>query len=384
MPDSSFEGQDWRVRQVHHHDAHGQNLRHRHLEGHAHLVRRAQPPDLDLAVIQVIPETPSTVSYRLERRDSRPLPQFLAGQYLSLQLSICGKRTSRACAISSSPAESKYYEITLRRIPGDPVSNYLVDNLSSGSQLRCLGPMGTLFHDPLVHGEDLVFIAVGSGVIPAKSMILDIIGHNTDRKLHLIHSAQSIAEIIFRDELDAIAAFHPNIKVNHVIADASSGWRGASGPMTAQLLAQLLGPVRDRTVFVCGPPEAHPLLLAQLHELGHPRYRVRLEASGTPVQPHLLPGWPVEWSPEMPVKVTVKKGPSFATKAGTSLLDALEEHGVQVDSACRSGKCGLCRCKVLSGEVFTPEGAGLRRFDAEQGYVHSCVTYPLSNLEIQL
>jgi ferredoxin len=64
------------------------------------------------------------------------------------------------------------------------------------------------------------------------------------------------------------------------------------------------------------------------------------------------------------------------------LLVALEKKGIVVPSLCRSGECSMCRVKILSGKVFQPAGALVRRSDRQFGYVHSCVSYPLEDLEV--
>ncbi|MGD9032781.1 MAG: 2Fe-2S iron-sulfur cluster binding domain-containing protein, partial [Desulfobacteraceae bacterium] len=61
---------------------------------------------------------------------------------------------------------------------------------------------------------------------------------------------------------------------------------------------------------------------------------------------------------------------------------AFEKQGVAVSSLCRSGECSMCRVKILSGKVFQPAGALLRKSDRQYGYVHSCVSYPLEDLEV--
>ena len=83
-------------------------------------------------------------------------------------------------------------------------------------------------------------------------------------------------------------------------------------------------------------------------------------------------------------KVSINGGEALDARAGESLIMALEKKGVAVPSMCRSGECSMCRVRVLSGKVFQPEGVPVRKSDRRYGYVHSCVSYPLSNLEIAL
>ncbi|HOJ13627.1 MAG TPA: 2Fe-2S iron-sulfur cluster binding domain-containing protein, partial [Deltaproteobacteria bacterium] len=67
---------------------------------------------------------------------------------------------------------------------------------------------------------------------------------------------------------------------------------------------------------------------------------------------------------------------------GEPLMVALETAHIQSPAQCRSGECSLCRTKLLSGTVFHPEGARLRKSDRQFGYIHPCVAYPLEDLEI--
>lgn len=80
--------------------------------------------------------------------------------------------------------------------------------------------------------------------------------------------------------------------------------------------------------------------------------------------------------------MTVRGRGSFRTHAGEPLLNALERNGFQVENACRSGECSLCRIKILSGEVFNPPQSRLRSSDRAFGWTHACVAYPAGDIEI--
>lgn len=342
------------------------------------------PKGMRLVVDQVVTETETTRTFRLRQEDGAPLPPFLAGQYVSLNVQLGSTLTNRAFAISSSPATREYYDITVRRVPGGQVSNHLIDSLSAGAPLYSSGPTGTFFHNPIFHGDDVVFVAGGSGVAPAMSMIRDIVDRGLGRRFHLVYGSRRPDDVIFANELAQLAAANPNIRVDHVMSELTDGWSGHTGLLTADMLHQILGPLGGRMVYVCGPQALYPYALEQLLSLGHPRRRIRFEANGAPVRPDRRPGWPSDVAREKTVTVRVKGGSSFVTKAGTPLLDALEAQGFPVEAACRSGECSLCRCRVVSGQVFNPEEAHLRKSDGDFGYVHTCVAYPLTDVEIQL
>lgn len=333
------------------------------------LIDRHHPKRLNLTVEKVIDETATTKTFRLRRPDGQDLPPFLAGQYVS----VFADNTNRAYAMSSSPTERDHYDLTIRRVPGGRISNLLLDSVSAGDNLTTSGPQGTFHHNPLFHGDDVVFIAGGSGVVPAMSMIRGIAAEHSDLRLHLIYGSRDDQDIIFGKELDELAARTPNVTVEHVIG----------GFITAERISTAVGDLAGRTVYVCGPQVLYDYALEQLAALGHPRHRIRFEANGAPAAPAEQKSWPPGADPDTKVTVTID-GRTFSTPTGRPLLDALEDNGIRPEAACRSGECSMCRVRVLKGEVHQAEEAKPRLCDGQYGYVHSCVAYPISNVELEL
>lgn len=69
----------------------------------------------------------------------------------------------------------------------------------------------------------------------------------------------------------------------------------------------------------------------------------------------------------------------------TRLLDALSGTGLPVRKPCRNGVCGLCRCKLLDGEISyqwrTPHG--LCESDRAEGYILPCIAFAVSDLLLE-
>lgn len=350
----------------------------------ARTITAYHPRRLTLTVSEVIAETATASTFRLRREDGGPLPPFLAGQYVT----VFADGTSRPMAISSSPAALDHYDLTVRRVPSGRISNHLIDTLRPSDRLTTTGPMGAFHHNPLFHGDDVVFLAGGSGVAPAMSMIRDIVDSGRRRRFHLIHGSRSLQDIIFRDELDALVDAHEGIRVDHVISDSAPGadgpWR--SGLLTSETIGELAGPLEGRMAYVCGPAAFYPYVLEQLSRLGHPRRRTRFEVNGPPQHPERQPHWPHGIDPTTEVTVTVSgtagRGTTFRSPRNRPLLDAMEDQGVRPEAGCRSGECSLCRIRILKGEVHTAEEARLRLSDEQFGYTHSCVAYPLTDVEV--
>lgn len=350
-------------------------------------VAQLHPKRLALRVAAVIDETPSTKTLRMVAEDGSELPPFQAGQYVNLFVEIDGVSTARPYAISSAPSQHQHYDLTVKRAQGGFVSNHLMDHVAAGQHLLSSGPMGTFHHNPLFHGDDLVFLAGGSGSAPARSMLLDILERGLPFRFHLIYVNSYADDVIFAEELRALAQHHSNFRLTELVSRPPAGYQGHAGRLTQELLTNLLaegGPIDQKMFYICGPTPFNDSGLAMLKALGVPRRRIRVEANGAPKTPHLQSGWPDQVSPNTEVTVTVRGQGSFTTRASEPLLNALERNGYGTENACRSGECSLCRVKLVSGSVFNPREAHLRKSDQSFGWVYSCVAFPTSDIEIQL
>jgi ferredoxin len=83
-------------------------------------------------------------------------------------------------------------------------------------------------------------------------------------------------------------------------------------------------------------------------------------------------------------QVKLKGKADIRARAGEPLMNSLERAGFVLETSCRSGECSLCRTKLISGKVFHPQGVKLRKSDRTHGYIHPCMAYPLTDLEISI
>ncbi len=349
----------------------------------AELVNRLHPSRLLLKLSEIIDETPSTRTLRLVSRETS-LPPFQAGQYINLCVEIDGVRTSRPYSISSSPRQTAYYDITVRRVANGFVSDYLLDQCQPGDHLESSGPVGHFYYNPLFHGQDLLFLAGGSGVTPFMSMIRETCDLDLQRQIYLLYGSQTADELIFHQELMARAARHQNFHYHPIIEVPSEAFRGPLGRISADMIRETLDGQNFSTVYLCGPSAMYDSILPQLLAIGIPQRRIRREMFSQGSDIGNEPGWPVDIKQENEFCIKMVGGKNIPARAGESLLTALERAGVVVPCNCRSGECSLCRVQLLAGKVFQPQGVLLRATDKKYGYIHSCQAYPLTDLEIRL
>ncbi|OUS25092.1 flavodoxin reductase [Gammaproteobacteria bacterium 45_16_T64] len=349
----------------------------------ANTIAKLHPKRLTLEVSEVIEETETTKTFRLVSTGGA-LPPFQAGQYINLFVEIDGVETARPYAISSSSSQREYYDLTVKRVPDGFVTHYLLDNVEAGQQFLSTGPMGTFYHNPVFHGKDLIFLAGGSGIAPAMSMLKEVFDRELDYQFHFIYASSYVDDVIFIEELRTLAQQHQNFTLTEVISRPPENYQGLTGHLNAELIQNLVGDVKQKMFYVCGPTAFHDFCQSQLLDLGVPPRRVRIEANGPPKHPDQFSNWPEAISMNDEVTVTVKGKGSFKAKVGEPLLNSLERNGYSAENACRSGECSLCRVKLVSGEVFNPPEAHLRVSDQQFGWIHSCVAFPTEDVEIIL
>ena len=378
------------------------------------VVSRIHPRRMRLRVTEIIQETPTTKTFRFQRTDG-PLPPFRPGQYVNVFVDVDGVLTSRPYSIASPPGSpstssgrSETLELTVRDKPGGFVAPYLLNEVQVGDELETTGPAGSFYHEPLIDGDDLVFLAGGSGITPFMSIIRDTLQRGRPIKIHLLYGSRVPDDVIYGDELAELAANHPNLNYSLVISEPPPGYDGLTGFLDANLIREQVGdpslrlcpstPLRTssgqatgsgqalagKTFYICGPHLMVDFCLAALTELGVPPHKIRRELYGPPADVAKEPGWPEGLSPDTVFDVEVTGQKTIRAQASEPLLNTLERYGLVVPAVCRSGECSACRIRLLSGKVFMPAHTGLRESDQQHGYIHACVSYPLEDLRIRL
>lgn len=340
------------------------------------------PRRLEMTVSETALETPSSKSIRLVC-DGGGLPPFQAGQYINIFVSTGGIRTSRPYSIASSPAQTGYYEVVVRRVEDGFVSNYLLDELKPGDKLSSSSPAGNFHYNPLFHGNKLAFIAGGSGITPFMSMIREVADKNLGRRVHLFYGSRVEDDVIFRGELDRISAVHKNFTWDMIVSEPAPSFVGLKGFITGDLMRERLDGL-DWMFFVCGPEAMYRFCLPELEKLAIPARRTKIEVMGAPDNIAEHPGWPEAVKAGDVFKVAIKGRRTISAAAAEPLMISLERAGIVIPALCRSGECSLCRTKLLSGNVYQPNCVKLRKSDRVFGYIHPCMAYPITDIEIMI
>lgn len=314
---------------------------------------------------------------------------FRAGQYLSVYLEIGESKLTRPYSISSSPEWSKdgKYAITVRRTPNGFASDWILDNWKVGDEVTVSDGLGNFYYEELRDSENVIALAGGSGITPFLSMAYAIRDGIESFNLTILFGSRDENSILFKEELDAISAECDKVKVVHVLSEQKKkGYE--HGFINADIIRKYAPENGDYSVFLCGPEAMYKFAEGEIEKLGLERKYVRRELLGVTKKVWEKADYP-DGNKGKTFTVTVRQGENetvISASADEPVLVALERSGISAPSRCRSGECGWCRSKLISGEVYVPEenDDGRRWSDKENGYIHPCASFALSDLVLEV
>jgi NAD(P)H-flavin reductase len=198
--------------------------------------------------------------------------EWLPGQYVEVGSPGEAKRMPYSVASAPDPARPGVFELAVLRGSGGGV----LDELVVGGSVEVIGPRGS-FVRLTPPGPPEVFIGTGTGLAPLRAMLQSALAEGGDARLFVLFGARSEAEILWREELEALAAKHARLGYATTLSQPQNGWAGLRGRVQDHLAA-VLAPLAGARVYVCGVSEMVADCVARLTgELGVPRERVVTE-----------------------------------------------------------------------------------------------------------
>jgi ferredoxin-NADP reductase len=231
-------------------------------------------------LIRRVDETPRVTTLILDVPD---WPGHRAGQHVDVRLTAeDGYQAQRSYSIASPPEDSGQVALTVERIEGGEVSPYLVDELAVGDRFELRGPIGGYFVWEVDLDGPLLLVGGGSGVCPLMAMLRHRATRASRVPTRLLYSSRSLEDVIYRAELDELAARADGLEVFHALTRRQpAGWSGYSRRIDRQILTEVgFAPEQRPLCMVCGPTPLVEAVATTLVELGHPPDRVKTERFG--------------------------------------------------------------------------------------------------------
>lgn len=340
------------------------------------LAKRLHPGMMDVELTAVRQVAAGMVELTFKRLDADAFPFFRAGQYVSLQGRVGESVVSRPYSIVSSPRQALANELVLGVADAGFFSGWLNREAKPGDRFRMSEPTGEFHYETLRDKKQIVCIAGGAGITPFISMARSMADKDEPYEMILFYGARDEAHLAYQAELDELCQ-KTGLRVVYVLSDEEkSGF--AHGFITADLMEQFVD-IKECTFFLCGPKAMYDFIDSQLASYQLPVKAVHRDATCCP---NLKIDAPRTFRLTVHIRDEV-----FTMDAAEheTLLTAMERAGVPAPNKCRAGGCGYCHSKWIVGEFRIAEGRdGRREADRKFGFVHPCVTYPLSDMEIDV
>jgi ferredoxin-NADP reductase len=245
----------------------------------------AAPARLEWRVATVVDVRQETARARTLVLDVPQWPGHRAGQHVDVRLvAEDGYQAQRSYSLASAPEEGTL-ALTVERLEDGEVSPYLCDVLHVGDGVEIRGPIGGYFVWESRDAGPLLLVGGGSGVVPLMAMLRHRVhaGQETraDVPVRLLYSARTLPDVIYREELEQLAASRDVDVVFTLTREAPLAWQGYRGRVDRAMLEAVSWPAsRSPRAFVCGPTPFVESVATLLVELGHDPARVKTERFG--------------------------------------------------------------------------------------------------------
>jgi ferredoxin-NADP reductase len=347
--------------------------------------RKYWNPDVDseLLCVDVHQETHDVKTFTFVAKDGKHIA-FSAGQYFAFDVDTRDELETRCYSISSSPLRTNAISITVKRVTGGTVSNWLHDNLAPGARVRASGPLGQ-FMRPTAANQKYVFLSGGSGITPVMSMARELADASLPVDVIFLHAGRTPTDLVFRGELANLATRLKGFRL-YLLPENLTGeksWPGLSGRISRELFQLIAPDFSERVVMCCGPAPFMASARKISGELGVPTENYIEESFDAAViddAPLAL----VKEAEHKSFKVQFsKQGRTIDVTADQTVLSCAKKAGVKIPSSCSNGLCGTCKSKLANGSVDMKHNGGIRQREIDAGLFLPCCSKPLSDLVVE-
>jgi ferredoxin-NADP reductase len=290
-------------------------------------------------VQQVLSETLDTKTLVL--KPARRWSGFRAGQHVNICVEVDGIRRNRTFSLSSSPLlwqDQGLVTLTIKRLPGGLVTNWLHDHLQTGAVIG-LGEAFGEFQIPQP-ARPVLFIAGGSGITPVLSQLETMAALDYRAPVTLLYFVRTLDDVIAREKLLALETRYSALTLNIIATNESQEPRY----LRDQDLDAVTG-IKARQVYLCGPKGLMDLAQDLLFKRGFADSDIHstfFSAPGADLANETLGGQVQFEGSRLEV----------GSEGDATLLEIAEAAGLTPRHGCRMGICHQCSCRKTTGTVI--------------------------------
>ena len=315
---------------------------------------------------------PTADSVTLTLRPNGNWQGFRAGQFVRLTVEIDGVRRTRCYSPANSvhAADGKI-ELSAKAHAGGFVSRFLRDAARPGMVVTLSQADGS-FALPEQRPERVLLISGGSGITPVMAMLRTLCDEGYTGRITFLHYCNAARDLIYAEELAAIAASHPNVELLRAFTEAEQCGE-LQGLFHREQLATAVPDYAEASTFLCGPPGMMKAVQQLWAEDG---LSERLHLENFTAAPVVIDSAHAEG------EVRFARSERLAANSGATLLDQAEAAGLRPEAGCRMGICHTCTCRKLSGRVRDTRTGQLG--DEGEEDIQICVSVPVGTVTLDV
>ena len=304
---------------------------------------------------------------------------FSAGQHLTIKVTIKGETLYRTFSISSIPNTDNYLTLTIKKIKGGKVTNYLAEQVKVGDSLEVTAPSGQFYlHPEPAHQKHYVMIAGGSGITPIYSMIGAILKLEPKSKITLLYANRTSTSIIFNEKLEQwTKEFPAQLEVKHFLSEEENPKNAIKGFITRLSLEEIVHQYGNNKLdyYLCGPEIMTNKIMQDLAYLGIAKDNIHRELFLITTQ--------TQAGASQKAQVAAKifgQAYQFETHEGETILQSGLRQNVPLPFSCQSGLCGMCKMKCTEGKVMMKSNQVLNENELREGFILTCQSLPQTEI----
>ncbi|WP_232665185.1 MOSC domain-containing protein [Pseudonocardia sp. TRM90224] len=351
---------------------------------------RSWTADRPLLVTSRTAQGADVVAFELSDPDGGRLPNFAAGQFLTLTLDVPGveRPVVRTYTIAGRSADGLGYRLAVKREPAGLASGHLHDGVAAGATVSARAPRGRFV--VRAGARPVVLVSAGIGITPMLAMLAELATEETTRDVFFVHGARSSRELAFGQHVRELVATGSRLHSRLLFSRPQPHDRvgvdfDLVGRVTVDVLDEAV-PGLDADFYVCGPVPFMTDVVAGLLAKDVSQEQVHYEffGAGTSLfEQDGDDGAEVLDGDGRPIMVTfARSGLTVAWRENSfSLLALAERAGLRPEASCRAGVCNTCVARIDDGDV---EYAIEPMDPVTPGKVAVCCARPRSSVMIDL
>lgn len=301
----------------------------------------------------------------------KPLPAFEAGQYLTLLIPQKGKKNKlrRSYSLASWKSKPGVFELAIKREASGKGSSWLFDALHEGAIIEAIKPKGG-FTLSSTDGE-IILVAGGIGITPLRSMLHYLSTQQNVPVVKLFFASRFRDGLCYHDEFMASQQDHKWFQYYPILSQPDASWEGLTGRLNGSILRERLEHPNSSQFYFCASTEMMDAIMRDLLHYGISQHQFHFENFA------VSSGNVSEGSFTISIQ---GYGDVIYEKAG-NIFQVLEEQDFPIQGDCRIGQCGLCKMKLMKGNV-----KWIAQAEAQCGKKEflPCICQPTENLEISV